>query len=97
MLSETNWIQQNGTKYEKIFELSIGVIKHHTLICTLTRDNYVSCVGNASKLIQNTKPTKCTVFFVRYLCYNTVLLHVSIHEGSSENRYQLSNVLQRTV
>ena len=58
MLSETNWIQQNETKYEKIYEWSIGVIKQHTLICILTRDNYVSYVGNASKLIQNTKPTK---------------------------------------
>jgi len=73
------------------------VIKQHTLMCTLTRDNYLSCVGNASKLIKNTQPTKCTVFFLRYLCYYTVLLHVSGHEGSSGNRYTVSNIVQRTV
>ena len=61
MLSETNWVQQNGTKYGKVLELSIGVIKPHTLIRTLTRGNYLICLRNASELIQNTKPTKMNV------------------------------------
>jgi hypothetical protein len=64
-------------------------------MCVLTRDNYLSCVGNSSKLMQNTQPTKCTVFFLRYLCYNAVLLHVSVHDVSSGNRNHVSNIVQR--
>ena len=85
MLSETNWVQQNGTKYGKIFEWSIGVIKQHTLICTLTKDNYLSCLRNASELIQNTKPTKMhlDIYVIRLYCY--MFQSMRDHHGTGIN------------
>jgi len=43
-------------------------------MCTLTRDNYLSCVGNASKLIKNTKQqnAQCSsldIYVITLYCY----------------------------
>jgi hypothetical protein len=35
------------------------------------------------------------IVFLRYLCNNTLLLHVSVHGGSSWSGHQVSNILQR--
>ena len=61
-------------------EFSIGVFKCYNINLCINKSILLKLCRKCFKLIQNTQPTKLTVFFLRYLYYITVLLHVSVHE-----------------
>jgi len=53
-------------------EFSIGVFKCYNINVCIYESILLKLCGKCFKLIQNTQPTKCTVFFLRYLCYDTI-------------------------